>query len=339
MAKQDDKKKVKVPKSLFELKWSVSKFAKEKGIRLKGKGMSKKRKKEAKKKLRKMYALNMIGKLDKAVKIIASNPTDNKKILKLRSAIDNIIFNPEIMEQIAAIYKKDRKAYPNLMFFPYMITSTLLYYKREGLTDEEKEYGEKLDKEVLLDFCGRVLKKQIAHYESLGMDDATAFELACVIPDAEVFTTHRQWYRRLIMKMYELAGLGPVDLDDILKAVRSCGKSKEITKKDFLEGFYTTFMMTKATNKIATYNDHQKELHETLINETLKYLEDQKDSKRRELIKGYIRARKNDEDKKRDGKRVIKFVDQANSNSAFTGLKSTVQDLISDNPNHELYLS
>ena len=55
-------------------------------------------------------------------------------------------------------------------------------------------------------------------------------------------------------------------------------------------------------------------------------------------MKAYIKRRKTAESYKNDTKRVIKFVDYANSNSPYTKLKAVLNELIADNSSNELYL-
>ena len=340
MAKKS--KKGKIPKSIFELKWGPKKFAKKNNIRLKGKGMGRKKRKEAQKKLLKAFSSSAIVNLNKAVKILAENPNDTgKRVTKVKSAVENVVFNKEAMKRIAKLYGKNPKEYPNMIFLPYMITNTIRYHNQEGISAEEKaEAAERLDQESLLLFCEKILKRQIRHYRKAGLDDCVAFEMANVIPTTKLLKNSRQWYKNLQRRLHLVAEHSSVDISTILSAVRSVDKKKAaIDKKTFLEGFFSEFILTKGTNKSHTYNDTQKELHENLIEATLEYLESLKERKLREILKMYIKRRKSAEANKNDTKRVIRFIDHANSNSRFTRLKNVVQDLISDNSNNELYLS
>ena len=131
------KKKLDIPDSVKELRYSTKKFAKKHGIRLKGKGMSKKDKKRQLKKLQAEYARCAIKGLNKAVKIMAENP-DAKNIDKVREGVENIIKNAAVMKKIAKIYKKNRDMYPNMIFLPNMIMNTIVYYSREDMSEEDK---------------------------------------------------------------------------------------------------------------------------------------------------------------------------------------------------------
>lgn len=330
-------KKIKIPKSVLELKLSEKKFAKKHGITIKGKHMSKKEKKFAAKKLNHEYAEAAINGLNKAVKILAENG-DFKKIDKVKAGVENIILNPEIMKRIAKIYKKNPDEYTSLKFLPYMIMNTLTYYKQEGLSDEEKAKGEALDAEALISFCEKILKKEIKRYKNRGLSNEVAFQIATVIPTTKLFKNNRTWYKRLIQTMYDIAASETVDIDDILKAVINVDKKGGITKKEFMEGFFTEFIMQRTSNKQAKFTDNQKDLHEGLIERALVYMNDLKPRKLREMIKTFIKRRKKAEEYKNDGKRVIKFIDHANSNSPYTNIKDCVQSLISDNANNEIYL-
>lgn len=335
--KMSDKKKIKIPESVLNLRMSPKKYAKKHNIRINGKKISKKELKYNKKKLKKEYSEFAINGLNKAVKIMAENP-EHKKIDKVKDGVENIITNPAVMKRIAKIYRKNPESYPNMMFMPYIIMNTLVYYNNENISDEEKEIGANLDSEALIEFCEKILKKEIKKYKKAGLSKTVSYQIATVIPTNKLFERNRTWYRRLIQQMYEIAATDNVDVDTIINAVIKIDK-KGIGKKDFLEGFFTEFILQKSTNSNAKFNDRQKELHEGLIERTLIYLDNQKTKTTRAILKEYIRRRKVAEEYKTDTKRVIKFTDHANSNSPYENIKKSVQDLIEANPSNELYLS
>lgn len=334
-----EKKKLKIPRSVLELKLSPKKFAKKHNIKIKGKGLSKGEKKRNLKKLRNVYSESAINGLNKGVKILAENSPDNKKVRKVKDSVDNVISNPEIMKRISKLYRKNPKRYTNLIYLPHMIMNTLLYYNQESISDEEKEIGKSLDTEGLVAFCEKILKDEIKRYHKLGLSDEIAYQMATVIPTAKLLKNNRQWYKKLIQSMYMIAQTNDVDVDTILNAVVKIDKKKNLNKKDFLEGFFSEFILTKSSNKNHSFTDSQKELHETLIEKALEYLDNNKTRKTRDIIKTYIKRRKTAESYKNDTKRVIKFIDHAHSNSSYTNLKSVIQELISDNSSNELYLS
>lgn len=334
-----EKKKIKIPKSVLELKMSPKKFAKKHGIHLKGKGLSKGEKKRNVKRLKNTYSESAINGLNKAVKILAENSPENKKILKVKDGVDNIISNPEVMKRVAKLYRKNPKGYPNMIYLPNMIMNTLVYYSSENITDEEKEIAKSLDTEGLIEFCEKILKDEVKRYRKLGLEDDVAYSMATTIPTTKLFKNGRQWYKKLIQALYTIAEKYDVDAGVILQAVAKIDKKKSINKKDFLEGFFSEFILTKSSNKNHSFNDSQKSLHETLIETALEYLDNSKSRKCKELLKTYIKRRKTAESYKNDTKRVIKFIDHANSNSSYTNLKSVVQELIADNSSNELYLS
>lgn len=334
-----NKKKVKIPKSVLGLRMSPKKFAKKHNIRLTGKHMSKKDKKHNLKRLKKEYSSFAISGLNKAVKILAENANNStKKVGKVKEGVENIISNPDVMNRIVKIYKKNPDNYPNLIYLPNMIMNTILYYSQEGLSDEEKAVAESIDTVALTEFCERILKKIIKKYRKYGLSKSVAFQLAVVIPTTKLFK-NPAWYKKLIQQLYDIAANEDVDLDNILKAIIKLDKDKYISKKDFYEGFYFAFMMKRSSNKNKNFTDAQKDLHENLIERTLNYLEGLKSKKLRSMLREYIKARKFAEQMKSDSKRVINFNDHANSNSAYQNIKSVVKELIADNANNELYLS
>ena len=339
MAKKKDKKKIKIPKSVLDLRLSPKKFAKKHGIKLKGKGLSKGEKKRNRQRFRDQYCESSISGLNKAVKILSEVDPDSKKFQKVKDGVENIILNPEVMKRIAKLYSKDPERYPNMMFLPRMIMITLVHYQRDDINDEEKELGKNLDSEKLIAFCSKVLKKEIKRYEKLGLSDDMAFQLATVVPTTKIFKDNKAWYQKLIQVLYQIAESEEVDIKTVLPAVQKIDKKNKLDKKEFLEGFFTEFIWTRSSNKNHSFNDSQKELHENLIEASLEYLESLKARKLKEVLKSYIKRRKRAESFKTDGKRVIKFVDHANSNSSYTNIKTVVQELISDNSSNELYLS
>lgn len=334
------KKKIKVPKSVLELRLTPKKFAKKHNIKLTGKGMSKKDKKRNLKKLQKEYCESAISGLNKAVKILAENINNTgKKVVKVKEGIENIITNPDVMKRLAKIYNKNPEQYPNLIFLPNMIMNTLLYYSRDSLTEEEKAIADSLDKEALVEFCEKILKKKIKKYKKYGLSDSISFQLATVIPTTKLFKSSPQWYKKLIQQMYDIAGEEEVDIDNILKAITKLDKDNYISKKDFYEGFYSAFILRRNSNKNKNFTDSQKDLHEGLIERALNYLDGLKPKKLRSVLRDYIKARKFAEQMKSDSKRVINFAEHANSNSSYLNIKATVKELIEDNANNELYLS
>lgn len=332
-------KKIKIPKSVLDLRLSPKKFAKKHNIKLKGKGMSKREKKHNMKRLKAEYSECAISGLNKAVKILAENSSESKKINKVKAGVENIIANQDVMKKVAKLYRKNPESYPNMIFLPHMIMNTLIYFNSENISEEEKEIAKSLDTEALIEFCEKILKKEIKRYKNRGLDQDTAYQLATVIPTTKLFKNNREWYKRLIKQMYDIASATEVDIDTIIKAVIKIDKKGAISKKDFMEGFFSEFILQKSSNKNHTFTDTQKELHEGLIERTLVYLDGLKSRKLKEILKQYIKRRKTAESYKNDTKRVIKFIDHANSNSPYTTIKSVVQELIADNSANELYLS
>jgi len=338
MAKKK-KKKIKIPKSVLDLRISQKKFAKKNNISIKGKGLSKREKKRNKKRLRDSYSESALNGLNKAVKILSENSPDSKKLMKVKDGVDNIIANQDIMKKVAKIYSKNPDNYSSMVFLPHMIMNTLVYYSQDSISDQEKKVAENLDKEALVTFCEKILKSEIKRYRKFGVPEDISYQLATVIPTTRLLRSSRQWYRKLIQSLYMIAEHEPVDLDTILSAIQKIDKKKSIEKKAFYEGFYSQFILTKSSNKNHSFSDNQKELHETLIEKTLEYFDGIKKSRCKDLLKAYIRNRKKAESYKNDTKRVIKFIDHANSNSSYTNLKAVVQELISDNSSNELYLT
>ncbi len=333
-----EKKKLKIPKSVLNLRMTPKKYAHKHNIRIKGKGISKRERKHNQKRLLKEYSDFAASGLNKAVKILAEHPS-HKKAEKITAGVDNIITNPTVMKKIAKIYKKNPESYPNMIFLPNMIMNTLVHYASESLSEEEKKEAESLDSEALISFCEKILKKEIKRYKKFGLEDAAAYQMATTIPTTKLFK-NRQWYKRLIQQMYDIAEKETVDIDMTLKAVMKIDKKNGISKKDFLEGFFSEFILTKASNsKTSKFSDSQKDLHDGLIERTLLYLDGLKPRKTKEILKKYIKRRQSAENYKNDTKRVIKFIDHANSNSPYTNIKSVINELISDNSAYEAYLS
>lgn len=333
------KKKIKIPKSVLELSMSPKKFAKKHNIRLKGKGMSKKEKKHNAKRLQKEYASAAIDGMNKAVKILSENTkVENKKMLKVKDGVDNIITNSNVMKLIAKMYKKNPDNYPNMKLLPEYIMYTVEYYRSDAISDEEKVIAESIDSTALIEFCERILKKEIKKYHKMGLEDEVAFRLATVVPTSKLFKNNRAAYRKLIDIMFTMAETTDIDADEIIKCVLKLNKKKYINKKDFLEGFYSEFILRKSSNKTAKYTEQQKDLLDKLIENALEYLNGISERKLRDILKNYIKRRKTAEEYKKDTKRVIKFTDHANSNSPYEHIKDVVQKLIEDNSSNEAYL-
>ena len=336
MAKK--KKKLKIPGSVRQLLYSEQKFAKKNGIKVKGKGIGKKERKHNIKKLHKEYAEAACRGLNRAVRILADNP-EHKKSEKVKQGVENIITQPGVMKRVAKVYKKDSEQYSNMIFLPSMIMNTLLYYSSDSLSEEEKAIGANLDKESLVNFCESLIRKPKKRLQKAGLSPEVAFQIATVIPTTKVLRNNdRIWYKKLIQCMYDIADTRDIDPDVVIQAVYKMDKKSYIGKKDFLIGFFSEFIMRKATNAATKFTDTQRELHETLVNRTLVFLNSLKPGKLKAVLKQYIKRRKTAEEYKNDTKRVIKFTDHAHSNSPYTNIKTVVSELIEDNSANELYL-
>lgn len=332
------KKKIRIPKSILELRLSPKKFAKKHGIRIKGVG--KRLKKRNMKRLKDLYSRAAIDGLNKAVKILSDHPNeDGKKIDKIKGVVDKIITNEGVMKKVSKIYKKKPDEYSNLVYLPHMIINTLLYYSQEGLSEKEQEIGQTLDKDSLINFCHRVLKSRIKKYKKYDLSEDTSFKLAEVIPTTKLLVNNRMWFKKLIQSLYVIADSEEVDYKRILRAVLKVDKKRHINKNDFYKSFYSEFILTKASNRNHSFTDTQKDLHESLIEGVMEYIESSKPSTIRDILKTYIKRRKTAESYKNDTRRVITFIDYANSNSSFVKIKKAIQDLVADNSTNELYLS
>lgn len=329
----DKKRKIEVPKSLYDLKLSEKKFAKKHNIRISEKSMSKRERKRARQRLDDEYGKFVIIKLNKALKILSDvKDEENKKIIKLKDIINNIILNKDTMKQVSKVYKDNSDAYPNLPYLAFMIVNTIEHL------EQPTEGESNIDTEMLLKFCERILKEPMKKYKKQGMSQQTAFKMASIIPSGKRLKGNRIWYKRLIQGMYDIASYEQVNVPMIFRSVCDVDK-KSIDKKVFNKEFFSEFILSRDGNRKAKMNDEQKELHETLIEMAVQYLDSRKNNELRDILKTYIRRRKTAESYKNDVKRVIKFVDFANSNSEYSNIKSCVQDLISDNGTNELYLS
>ena len=332
------KKKLKIPASVRQLLYSEEKFAKKNGIKVKGKGLSKKERKRNIKRLHREYAEAACRGLNRAVRILADNP-EHKKSEKVKQGVENIITNPEAMRRIAKIYKNDSDRYENMVYLPYIIMNTLLYYSNEALSEEEKAVGANLDKDSLVEFCETIIKKPKKRLQKAGLAPDVAFQIAVVIPTTKVLKTNsHSWYKRFIQSMYDIAANTEVDPDMVIQAVYKMDKKKYVSKKDYLIGFFSEFITRKSTNAATKFTDTQRELHETLVNRTLVFLNGLKPGRLKNILKQYIKYRKTAEEYKNDTKRVIKFTDHAHSNSPYTNIKTVVSELIEDNSANELYL-
>lgn len=333
------KKKLKIPSSVKQLLYTEEKFAKKTGIKIKGKGMPKKERKRNKHKLRIAYSESAIRGLNHAVRILADNP-EHKKSEKVKKGVENIITQPKVMRRIAKLYKKNSDQYPNMIFLPGMIMNTLVYYASDALSEEERQIGAGLDRESLVKFCEVILKRQKKRLQKYGLSEEMAFQVATVLPTTRVLkgNNNRTWYKKLIQSMYDMAADTAVDVDEVLQAIVHMDKKKGIDRKEFLEGFFGEFIMRKSTNAATKFTDTQRELHETLINRALIFLDGMKSKKLKDMLRQYIKRRKKAEEFKNDTKRVITFVDHAHSNSPYINIKAAVQELIEINSSNEIYL-
>lgn len=339
MGKDKKKKDIQVPECVKVLKLSKKKYAKKNDFDIDSKKMSSKEKKRKLKKLTLEYNEDIIKGLDKGVKILSEVSEESKKVNKIKTWIEEKITDPSTMEAVAKMYKKHPELYPNMIYLPYMIVATITFYRQEDLTDEEKEFGKRIHSDDLIEFCMKILKKTIKRYSKLGLEEEDAFNIATIIPTTKLLVGSRKWYRNLITGLHLMSEKNVPDIKAIFKAILKLDGKKYITKKMFYELFYQEFILKKLSNKKYSATDAQKEFYDTLVDMTLEYLNDLKVGKLKGILKQYIKARKKAEEFKTDGKRIIKFVDHANSNSPYPNIKAAVEELIKDDKNNEIYLS
>lgn len=334
-----DKKDIEIPKCVKVLKMSKKKYAKKNDFNIDSKKMGDKERKRKLKKLTLEYNEDVIKGLDKAVKILSEVTVESKKLNKIKEGVESVIVDPSTMDAVAELYKKHPELYPNMIFLPYMIVSTITYYRQEDLTDEEKEFGKRIHNDDLIEFCEKILRKIIKRYKKHDLDERTAFHIATVIPSTKLLAGSRKWFRNLISTFRIMSETEVPEIKKIFKAILKLDGKKYIGKKLFYELFYQEFILTKLTNKKYSSTDTQKEFYEKLVDMTLDYLNDLKVGKLKGILKQYIKSRKKAEEFKTDGKRIIKFVDHATSNSPYQNIKAAVQELINDDKDNEIYLS
>lgn len=330
-------KKLELPTCVSVLKQSKEKYAKKNGIRIDEKNMKKKEVKERRKKLDKRYYEAILVGLNKGVKILTEVRNESKKLDKIKKGIEKIILNHETMDGIIKIYKKDPEHYNELKFFPYMILSTIEYYNSGNLSDEDKKLAESIDSEKLIEFASSILKKEVKRYNKFVASNTIAFKLAAAVPSTKILKS-MIYYKRLLNMMYTMSENESLDIDRVFQAVIKLDGKKFIKKKAFLTNFYRVFILRRMSNKNYSLTETQKEMHEKLIDSCLEFMNSLKVSDIKDILKEYIKSRKGAEESKSDGKRVIKFIDHANSNSPYANIKTAVQEIISDNEANELYL-
>ena len=333
-----DKKDIQIPKCVKMLKLSKKKFAKKNDIKITDK-MKKKVRERKLKKLTIDFAEETIKGLDKGVKILSEVSDDSKKVNKIKEWIVAKITDSDVMDSVAEMYKKHPEYYPNMIYLPHMIVSTINYYRQEDLTEEEKEFGKRIESEDLIAFCEKILKKIIKKYKKYDLDEATAFHIATVIPSTKLLAGSRKWFKNLITTLHIMAEDSVPDVKAIFKAILKLDGKKYISKKLFYELFYSEFILKKLSNKKYSSTETQKEFYEKMTDMALEYLNSLKVGKIKTILKHYIKGRKKAEEFKADGKRIIKFIDHANSNSPYQQIKAAVQELINDDKDNEQYLS
>ena len=333
------KQKIKIPKSVLDLRMSPKKFGKKHGIRIK-KGMSKREKKYFRKRLWKEYGSFAANAMNTAVKLLAENNPETHKLNKVKQGVENVITTPKAMESVIRVYNKNPKKYPYMMYLPKMITNTIEYYHQEDISEDDKKVGESLNTDKLMKFCEKILKKQIKYYKRRGFNDTASFVLASVVPSNKVFVKNDYYIRRLILELYKLAGIDdqPIDVGVVLKAVYKVDK-KHLEYKEFINKFFYQFILQRSSNRTKKFNSNQKELQENLIDFALHYMDSLKPHKLRTMLRSYIKKRKHDEENKIDSKRMINFLDHSLSNSPYLNIKQVVEELIKENASNQTYLS
>ena len=86
------------------------------------------KKKVRERKLKKLtieFAEETIKGLDKGVKILSEVSDDSKKVNKIKEWIVAKITDSDVMDSVAEMYKKHPEYYPNMIYLPHMIVSTI----------------------------------------------------------------------------------------------------------------------------------------------------------------------------------------------------------------------
>lgn len=329
-------KKIKLPRSVKQLRLSKKKWAKKNGMDYTGKKLSKGDKKVNKKRVKKKYPVAVAKGLNKAVQVITENPNSDK-IDKINEAINGILTQPKLMAKVAKVYKEDRNNYDELIYLPRIILTTIQYYERSDISPEEKAEAENMDVDALTEFCEKILTKPRKKYESFGLSQSAAFALAALIPDNSILRG-RYWYRRLVHTLYEIAESEVIDFDKVIEAISKLNKKHKMKKDEIRRNFFEEYIFTRKTNRFKQFTKTQNDLHEDLQNACLKYLDKLKKKEIKGILEEYVKRRKKAEKEGKDGSRIFKFIDHANSNSPFENIKWAVGKIITDHPEYETYL-
>ena len=160
-------------------------------------------------------------------------------------------------------------------------------------TGEVTDESEIVDLSDLAELSEFILKKPLKKLEKKGIDRVVAFDILSVFPTGKLMGKN----------------VGVYQLNNMMRILYAHAKEKEIDfKKIFKVIFDDTdmssvylFFLLERKNKMGDFNDTQKKLFNEITLWLFSEIESLKKDQIRELIEAYVKARKNDDSKQRDG--------------------------------------
>lgn len=272
----------------------------------------KKEKKKAIKRLRTRYIDDLIEYFPASIEYVICNAGSNdKNIQDIVEAIKEKIYDEHFVSYLIELIETDVKI-DNMELLP--VVYRFLLIQAHKMAEESKETGEnnEYDNDDVLKLIKLIIKKKYKKLVSRGVPEKQAFDLCTILPTVKVFKhnyLYRHFINTLLTCMYDYARDSEVRFNEIisvlLKTKDEDNDDNEDARNGMLASVVTQILLEKKAI-IADFTETQKSLYNQITRWALTTLEKiGSREKIEDTLRTYIRIRRNDERKHRDGNRRI----------------------------------
>ena len=260
---------------------------------------------DSKKQLKKGYYDYLMEMLPDGIKFIIryGHMESNKEI---KEAIYEKICDPAFVKHLTKRLKDgdvdDFELLPNIIYDIIKEASKQTKASTEAKADEngEKKEEPKVEDEFdladLTKLSKVILKKKIKKLVKAGVNEEIAFDVLSAIPSSKIIEKSPYHHiRNLFVVLYHHGKDKDINLDVIMKKVFSDDDMR----------YVISFSMLEKKSKLTTLTDKQKVLFADVTKFTFKRLEKYDKDDITEIIKTYIKCRKNDEQRNMDSERRL----------------------------------
>lgn len=321
--KGNENRKFTIPKNVEKLsKLTLKKFKKENNYY------------DSKKELKKGYYDYIIDSLPEAIKFLIKygHMECNKEV---KEAIYEKICDPSFVKHLTKRLKDDRDIIADsLELLPNVIYDIVREASKHVPETKEVKEGtnetkaeEAFDLADLTKVSKLILKKKIKKLTKAGIDESLAFDILSVIPTNKILEkSYYHHIRNFFVVLYQHAKEKEIDIDTIMKKVFS---------KDDMR-LVIAFALLEKKSKLTTLNDKQKAFFNDITKYAFKKLEKYDKDDIMDVLKTYLKNRKNDERLGRDDARRLHL--SALPAETYPNINKVINKLAKTNEDFKKYL-